>query len=148
MAAFARALPEDDLLFLQRDITQPAEVDWWIQETVQGNLVTIVAWEGPNVLGYATYDRGTVRWTRHVAELRVVVAESARGAGVGRLLLELPMNLPFARVGTHSTASLNSPEKMGTRWNASLPDSWPVGPACLPPARGYDCQQFKIGMRL
>ena len=38
----------------------------------------------------------------------------------------LPMNLPFKLVGTHSTASLNSPEKMGTRWNASLPGSWPV----------------------
>ena len=40
-------------------------------------------------MGYATYDRGRVRWTRHVAELRVVVAEEVRSIGIGRLLLEL-----------------------------------------------------------
>ena len=34
------------------------------------------------------------------------------------------MNLPFPKVGTHSTASLTCPEEMGTRWNASLPGSW------------------------
>jgi hypothetical protein len=37
------------------------------------------------------------------------------------------MNLPFERVGTHSTASLNSAAKMGTRWNASLPGSGESG---------------------
>jgi hypothetical protein len=36
---------------------------------------------------------------------------------------KLPMNIPFERVGTHSTASLTFPEGMGTRWNASLPGS-------------------------
>src|SRR5512139_3825430 len=38
---------------------------------------------------------------------------------------DLPMNrcADFKPGGTHSTASLTSPEKMGTRWNASLPGS-------------------------
>jgi len=89
LVAFAQALPEDDLLFLQRDITQETEVDEWIKEAMAGRLVTLVAWEGKAIVGYATYDRGSVRWTRHVAELRVVVAQSARGLGIGRLLLEL-----------------------------------------------------------
>ena len=30
MVTFARALPDDDLLFLERDITQAAEVEAWI----------------------------------------------------------------------------------------------------------------------
>ena len=47
------------------------------------------AWEDDVVVGYATFALGIVRWTRHVAELRVVVAQSARGIGIGRLLLEL-----------------------------------------------------------
>ena len=56
----------------------------------------------------------------------------ATGAGQDSVLSEpprrdpLPMNLPFKPVGTHSTASLTSPKMMGTRWNASLPGSWPV----------------------
>ncbi len=33
-----------------------------------------------------TFDRGNLRWTRHVAELRVVVAETARSIELGRLL--------------------------------------------------------------
>lgn len=130
MTAFARALPEDDLLFLQRDITQPAEVDWWIEETVRGNLVTIVAWEGPNVLGYATCDRGTVRWTRHVAELRVVVAESARGAGVGRLLLELVFEMALeegvtkvvARMTPDQTGAQRLFQRLGFEQEATLRD--------------------------
>lgn len=89
LICFARSLPEDDLLFLQRDITQPAEVDRWIAEAEERNLVTIVAWQEATIVGYATFDRGRVRWTRHVAELRVVVAPQTRGIGIGRLLLEL-----------------------------------------------------------
>jgi L-amino acid N-acyltransferase YncA len=93
LITFAGTLPEDDLLFLERDITQPAEVDVWIQDAVAGRLVTLVAWEDGAVIGYATFNRGAVRWTRHVAELRVVVGKSARGIGVGRLLLELAFEM-------------------------------------------------------
>ena len=61
-----------------------------------GNLFTIVASEDEVVIGYATFDRGSVRWTRHVAELRVVVGPSARG-GIGRLLLELVFEIALAK---------------------------------------------------
>jgi L-amino acid N-acyltransferase YncA len=96
MVKFAQSLPEDDLLFLQRDITQPAEVDWWIAEALAGRLLTLVAWEDEEVVGYATCERGSLRWTRHVAELRVVVAEAARGIGIGRLLLELVFEMALS----------------------------------------------------
>ena len=36
LIAFAGALPEEDLLFLERDIAQPAEVDAWIKDTLEG----------------------------------------------------------------------------------------------------------------
>lgn len=93
LVAFAQELPPDDLLFLLRDITQAAEVDRWLQESERGDLVTIVAWAQDRLIGYATFDRGTVPWTRHVAEIRVVVAQSMRGIGVGGLLLELAFEL-------------------------------------------------------
>ena len=73
MIAFARTLPDDDLLFLERDITQPAEVDAWIKEALDGKLVTLMAWEDDVLVGYVTFERGSAHWTRHVAELRVVV---------------------------------------------------------------------------
>ena len=114
MVAFARTLPEDDLLFLQRDITQPAEVDRWSDETAEGSLVTVVAWQDDAVVGYATFDRGRVRWTRHVAELRVVVAESARGMGIGRLLLELVFEMALGEGVTIAIARM-TPDQTGAQ---------------------------------
>jgi L-amino acid N-acyltransferase YncA len=112
MVAFARTLPHDDLLFLQRDITQRAEVERWIREGADGNLVTVAAWHGNAVAGYATYDRGTVRWTRHVAELRVVVAPGARGSGVGRMLLELVFELAL-EAGVTKLVARMTPDQPG-----------------------------------
>jgi L-amino acid N-acyltransferase YncA len=86
--AFARALPEHDLLFLRRDITQEDAVNDWIRELEAGEIVTIVATRGPEIVGYATIHLSTLRWTAHVAELRVMVAESMRGAGLGRMLTQ------------------------------------------------------------
>ena len=114
MVQFARTLPEDDLLFLERDITRRSEVDQWIGEIALGNLVTILACRGDAIIGYATYDRGSARWTRHVAELRVVVAESARGIGIGRLLLELVFEMALQQ-GTTKLIARMTPNQAGAQ---------------------------------
>lgn len=114
MVAFARALPADDLLFLQRDITQPSEVEAWIRDAAERRLVTLVAWEGAAVVGYATFERGNARWTSHVAELRVVVAEVTRGIGIGRFLLELAFELVLAEGVTKVVARM-TPDQAGAR---------------------------------
>ena len=53
-------------------------MDHWISEVGKENLFTIVGWSDDGIVGYATVDRGNACWTRHVAELRVVVAEGIR----------------------------------------------------------------------
>jgi L-amino acid N-acyltransferase YncA len=88
LLAFARLLPEHDLLFLRRDISQEPAVDDWIAELKSGEIVTILATEKDAVVGYATIHRSLLRWTAHVAELRVMVAESIRGVGLGRILTQ------------------------------------------------------------
>jgi L-amino acid N-acyltransferase YncA len=112
MMTFAGTLAEDDLLFLERDITQPAEVDAWIRDALEGRLVTLVAWEDDLVAGYVTFNRGSVRWTCHVAELRVVVAQSARGIGMGRLLLELAFEMVLD-MGVTKVIARMTPEQTG-----------------------------------
>ena len=112
--AFAGTLPEQDLLFLERDITQPSEVDVWIRDTREGRLVTLLAWEDNAVVGYATIDRGSVRWTGHVAELRVVVAPSAREIGIGRLLLELAFEMVLD-MGVTKVMARMTPEQSGAQ---------------------------------
>lgn len=112
MVSFARALPENDLLFLQRDITQPAEVEAWLKDEQEGRLTTLVACEGGTIVGYSTFERGSARWTRHVAELRVVVARHARGIGVGRLLLESAFERVLA-VGVTKIIARMTPDQSG-----------------------------------
>jgi len=128
--AFARALPPNDLLFLRRDITEPACVDNWIRETGEGVVITIVAFQGSEVVGYATFDRGRVQWSQHVAEIQVVVAESIRGLGVGRLLLELAFELALvagvqkviARMTSNQTQSIQLFKELGFDHEATLHD--------------------------
>jgi L-amino acid N-acyltransferase YncA len=85
---FARSLPPYDLLFLRRDITDPEQVNAWVQEAQRGQVTTILASDGAKVVGYATVASDGLAWTRHVRELRVMVGDAMRGKSLGRLLIE------------------------------------------------------------
>lgn len=91
MLAFARSLPLHDLLFLRRDITRPEEIVEWIGDIESGNSKTIIALRGEGdaaeIVGYSAVARNTLFWMRHVAELRVLVAEGYRRTGLGRVLV-------------------------------------------------------------
>lgn len=86
--AFARALPAHDLLFLRRDITRRDQVDALVQASASGQATTLLAFRGEEVVGYATVASEGITWTRHIRELRVLVAASMRGKHLGRLLTE------------------------------------------------------------
>jgi L-amino acid N-acyltransferase YncA len=88
MLAFANSLPPHDLLFLRRDITQPDVVDEWVHDVESGRYLTIVALKGAEIVGYATVASEGLTWTRHVAELRILVSPKMRGQQLGRLLTE------------------------------------------------------------
>jgi len=84
--AFARKLPDHDLLFLRRDITRRDQVDAWLREMATGQLVSIVAVCAEELVGYATVASDGLTWRRHVRELRVMVAERMRGKRLGQVL--------------------------------------------------------------
>lgn len=86
--AFARALPEHDLLFLRRDITEDSEVAAWLADIDSGMVKSVLALADGGVVGYGTVHRNDLRWSSHVAELRVMVSESMRGKGLGRVLTQ------------------------------------------------------------
>lgn len=87
--AFARSLPEHDLLFLRRDITRPEQVEVWL-DRIEAGLTTSLLLINPagEIEGYATVDRNDLPWSPHVAELRILVSPTLREQGVGRLLTE------------------------------------------------------------
>jgi L-amino acid N-acyltransferase YncA len=86
IVTFARALPEDDLLFLRTDITKAFVVMLWGQNIKAGLTVTVLAEHNQEVVGYASMHHNEVTWQRHLGELRVQVGPSYRSRGLGRIL--------------------------------------------------------------
>ena len=106
--AFADALPEQDLLFLRIDITDPASVDAWLANIAGGAAVSIVAYADDALVGYATVERNPLRWTRRVGEIRVNVAASLRSRGLGRSLtaqiFDIARAMNLRKLVAHMTA--------------------------------------------
>ena len=104
---FARGLPEQDLLFLRVDITQPESVDHWLSNVANGVTTSIIAYDGDKMAGYATVDRSPARWTRRVGELRLTVAHDYRGQGLGRHLsakiFDIARNLGLKKLTANMT---------------------------------------------
>jgi len=130
LLAFARSLPPEDLFFLRRDITQPEEIDAWMRDIDAGVNGTILALRGTEVLGYSSVSRSALNWTRHVAELRVVVGPSARGLGLGRALTEAAFQIAMdmgvrkmiAQMTLEQTAAMGVFRRLGFASEALLPD--------------------------
>ena len=83
---FAQALRQEDLLFLRMDITQPSVIDEWIGNLETGHSTSLIAYDGDNLVGYATVHRNPAPWTRRVGELRVNVSQTFRTRGLGKNL--------------------------------------------------------------
>ena len=84
--AFARDLPEEDLLFLRVDLTQEPVVDEWLSNLRSGHSTSLVAYDANGLIGYATVHRDPAPWTRRVGEIRVNVSPAYRARGLGRSL--------------------------------------------------------------
>ena len=110
--AFARELPPHDLLFLPRDITHPKVLAAWVNAIERGAMTTLLALRDGAVLGCATIVRDPLSWSPHVAELRVVVARDARGAGLGRRLSADAGELAVA-TGTEKIVAHMTPDQIG-----------------------------------
>ena len=129
---FARALPEHDLLFLRRDITEDREVDAWIEDIDAGIVKSVLAVEGGAIVGYGTVHRNDLRWSSHVAELRVMVAESMRGKGLGRVLtqeafavaLEEGIEKMMAQMTLDQKGAITTFEGLGFRLRMGIVGLW------------------------
>ena len=91
MTAFGRELPEEDLLFLRVDITDPAIVKRWVDNQGTTQTVTLIA-ETPDgaMAGYGSLIYNEISWQRHLGEIRLLAGRGHRSRGLGRVLaLEL-----------------------------------------------------------
>lgn len=106
--AFARALPQEDLLFLRVNLTEPAVVDEWMKNLQAGLSTTLAAHDDTGLIGYATVHRNPAPWTRRVGEIRVNVSPAYRGKGLGRVLtsqiFDVARTMGLAKLVAHMTS--------------------------------------------
>ena len=112
--AFARALPEQDLLFLRLDITEPDIVDAWLANIGNGATFSLSAYADGDFVGYATVERNPARWTRRVGEIRVNVAPSLRSQGLGRSLTSQIFDIARA-LGLKKLVAHMTPDQAGAQ---------------------------------
>ena len=121
MLAFARSLKAHDLLFLPTDITEIEGIDAWVEDVVRGQVAVIIALAGDEVVGFSSVARSATRWMRHVAILRVVVGENARGHGLGghltaeafRVAVDMGVTRMLAQMTLDQVAAIETFRHMG-----------------------------------
>ncbi len=127
---FAQALPEHDLLFLTRDITQPKVVAAWRRDIEDGAIVSLLALKGPKVVGTTAVVRDALSWSPHVGDIRVLVAPEMRGQGLGQILAQESIATATAmglekltvRMTIDQVAAIAVFESLGFRGEALLRD--------------------------
>ena len=127
---FAQKLSTHDLLFLRRDISQPKVVAAWMEATRNDAIVSVLATRQGAVLGCATIVRDDLSWSRHVGELRVLVAPAVRGIGLGQTLtqesfavaLEMGLEKLTAQMTVDQRGAIGVFEGLGFRAEALLHD--------------------------
>lgn len=128
--AFARTLPEHDLLFLTRDITQPKVVGAWLREIEDGTIVSLLALQDSKVVGTTAVVRDELSWSPHVGDIRILVSPELRGQGLGHILAQESMRMATdmglekltVRMTVDQTAAIALFESLGFRGEALLRD--------------------------
>jgi L-amino acid N-acyltransferase YncA len=109
---FAKTLPEHDLLFLSRDIKHSAVIRAWYDAVDTGTLESLVAVQDELVVGTTAIVKDPLSWSPHVAEIRLLVAPTLRGKGVGRALLDASIRLAIESGATKLVARM-TPDQRG-----------------------------------
>lgn len=86
MLAFTQSLPEEDLVFLTVDITQPSIVDRWAHSLESGRIKVVVAEAAGQIVAYGSLSRSEPFWTRHLGEIQIAIAPVYRGRGLGHII--------------------------------------------------------------
>jgi len=130
MLQFARSLPQEDLLFLHTDITDPTSEEEWIANIERGTMVALLAEPDQLLAGYASLHVNPLRWTRQVGEIAINVIPEWRSRGLGEGLcaeiVALAEILELRKITAQMVADHKSAralfERLGFHVEALLPD--------------------------
>jgi L-amino acid N-acyltransferase YncA len=127
---FARGLPDDDLLFLQANITEPSVVDSWIEDIRRATTTTVLAFSGDQIIGDGSVHHHRALWTRHIGEIRLLIGAGGRGQGLGRILADeiyaianiLSLRMLTAQMTFDQQAAISIFRRLGFQREAVLTD--------------------------
>ncbi len=87
LQAFFDAVPDEDRLFLREDVRDPAVIETWLADIDHTRVLPMLAFDEARVVGDATLHRQSRGWSRHVGEIRIVVAREWQHRGVAQALI-------------------------------------------------------------
>lgn len=130
LLAFARSLPDHDLLFLRMDITDAKVIDQWVANIEKGRTVTVLAEIEGALAGYASLHKDEVNWQRHLGEIRVLLRPDLRGLGLGKIMAnevfaiakDMGLQKIMVQMTTDQRGARGMVENLGFRPEALLAD--------------------------
>ena len=130
LLAFARPLPERDLLFLSIDITRPEVIEGWTRHVGEGRTFTVVAEVDGKLIGHGTLYISELTWTRHMGEIQLLINPEHRGGGLGSVLAnevfaiaqERGLQKIVARMASEQRGAMQVFERLGFKAEALLAD--------------------------
>ncbi len=79
-------LPEEERIFLRHDVTDKALLEKWTANQDFEHVVPLVACDEDAIIGEGTLHIEKEGWMQHVGSVRLVIAPSHRGNGLGTLM--------------------------------------------------------------
>jgi ribosomal protein S18 acetylase RimI-like enzyme len=92
-----RSLPRKDNYYLLVDVHNDRTIQRWMDGVESGEIISVVALEGGQMVGYCNLRINDPPWTRHVGEIRMSVTAAYRGNGIGRILAGKIFSIARAR---------------------------------------------------
>jgi RimJ/RimL family protein N-acetyltransferase len=84
---FYCSLSTADLLYLRADVTAPEAMDRWVEGIESGQAWHLLAACEGRIIADGELDYPPYGWSRHVGELRLVVAREFRGSGLSLVMV-------------------------------------------------------------
>lgn len=130
LLAFYRSLPQEDLLYLREDVTKPEAMDRWVEGLEQDQVWHLLASYQGRIVADGELDYPYYGWSRHVGEVRLVVAQAFRGSGlsmsIARDLLTQALDEGLHKVIVQMTIDQHTAihlfKKLGFHHEAVLPE--------------------------
>jgi len=128
LMAFFKELPAKDKLFLKEDVTKEDVIQRWIDEMDFSVVLPVLAWHEGRVVGDATLHMEKFGWSRHVGEIRVVVAADFQRKGLGKAMvknlvahaIDFALDKIIAKVMENQHSARKAFERMGFKTEAIL----------------------------